>query len=79
LAAEVADTYVSLRGLQERLRVAQQNARSQGETLRLVERGLAAGRGTEFDVVRARAQLETTSSRIPALEAQIAFAEHRLA
>jgi NodT family efflux transporter outer membrane factor (OMF) lipoprotein len=59
--------------------VAQQNARSQAETLRLVDTGLSAGRGTEFDTARARAQLETTSSRIPALEAEIAFTEHHLA
>jgi outer membrane protein, multidrug efflux system len=79
LVAEVASDYVNLRGLQERLQVARQNVQSQSETLRLVERGLAAGRGTEFDTVRARAQLETTSSRIPELEAEIAFTEHRLA
>ena len=31
-----------------------------------------AGRGTEFDTSRARAQLETTLSRVPALEAAVA-------
>ena len=79
LVAEVANDYVSLRGLQERLQVAQQNANSQADTLRLVDSGLAAGRGTEFDSARARAQLETTSAQIPAVQAQIAFLEHRLA
>jgi NodT family efflux transporter outer membrane factor (OMF) lipoprotein len=79
LVAQVAGDYLVLRGSQERLRVATENARSQADTLRLVERGLAAGRGTEFDAARARAQLDTTSSRIPALQAQIAFSEHRLA
>ena len=79
IVAEVANDYVNLRGLQERLQVAQKNAQSQAETLRLVASGLAAGRGTEFDTARARAQLEATSSRVPALEAQIAFTVHRLA
>ena len=79
LVAEVAGSYVTLRGLQERLEVAKQSATSQASTLELVERGLAAGRGTEFDTVRVRAQLETTAARVPALEAQIAFIEHRLA
>ncbi len=79
LVAEVASDYVALRGLQEQLQVARENARSQAETLRLVDSGLAAGRGTEFDSVRLRSQLETTTSRIPALEAQIAITMHRLA
>ncbi len=79
IVAEVASEYIKLRGLQERLQVAKQNAQIQTDTLRLVDAGLAAGRGTEFDAVRVRAQLESTSARVPALEAQIAFSEHRLA
>jgi multidrug efflux system outer membrane protein len=79
IVGEVARTYVELRGLQERLRVARENTDNQRETLRLVEARLGAGRDTEFDVSRARAQLETTSARIPALEAQVAVAMHRLA
>ncbi len=79
IVGEVARTYLELRGLQERLRVARENADNQRETLRLVDARLQAGRGTEFDTARARAQLETTSSRIPALEAQVAFDMHRLA
>jgi NodT family efflux transporter outer membrane factor (OMF) lipoprotein len=79
IVAEVANDYVSLRGLQERLQVARQNAQSQAETLRLVDSGLAAGHNTEFDTARARAQLETTTSLIPAIEAQIAITLHRLA
>jgi NodT family efflux transporter outer membrane factor (OMF) lipoprotein len=79
LVAETATQYVSLRGLQERLRVTREQAASQAQTLEIVERGLAAGRGTDFDVSRVRAQYESTAGRIPALEAQVAFAEHRLA
>lgn len=79
IVGEVARTYFDLRGLQERLRVARENAGNQRETLRLVDARLDAGRGTGFDTARARAQLETTSARIPALEAQVAFDMHRLA
>lgn len=79
VVGEVADTYVNLRGLQERLRVARANADNQRETLRLVQARLDAGRGTEFDTARARAQLAATEARIPALEAQAALAMHRLA
>lgn len=79
IVGEVAGGYVDLRGLQERLRVARENADNQRETLRLVDARFSAGRGTEFDTSRARAQLEATLSRVPALEAQVAVAMHRLA
>ncbi|SFN27377.1 efflux transporter outer membrane subunit [Dokdonella immobilis] len=79
VAADVASTYAELRGLQERLRVANDNARNQLDTLRLLEARFSAGRGTEFDTSRATAQLETTRSRIPALESAIAIDMHRIA
>jgi NodT family efflux transporter outer membrane factor (OMF) lipoprotein len=79
IVGEVARTYVELRGLQERLRVASENADNQGETLRLVDARLDAGGATDFDTARARAQLEATLALIPAFEAQIAFGMHRLA
>ena len=79
IVADVSRAYFELRGLQERLRVARENVDSQAETLRLVEAGFNAGRGTGFDTSRARAQLSSTRSRVPALEAQIATTQHRLA
>ena len=79
IAGEVARTYVELRGTQERLRVARANRDNQQRTLELVDARLVAGVGTDFDTARARAQLETTASRIPALEAQEQVAMHRLA
>lgn len=79
VVGEVAQTYVGLRGGQERLRVARDNADNQRETLRLVEARLHAGRGTAFDTSRARAQLEATLARVPALEATLAVDMHRLA
>ncbi len=78
IIADVARSYFTLRGLQERLRVARENVDSQAETLRLVEAGFNAGRGTGFDTSRARAQLASTRSRVPALEAELATTQHRL-
>jgi outer membrane protein, multidrug efflux system len=78
IAGRVASVYMELRGLQERLRVARENAENQAQTVRLVETRLSAGRGTDFDTARARAQLEVTSSRVPAFEARIALDEHLL-
>ncbi|GAB3390660.1 efflux transporter outer membrane subunit [Lysobacter fragariae] len=79
IVGEVARSYVDLRGLQERLRVARDNADNQQETLKLVDARFSAGRGTQFDTSRARAQLEATRSRVPALEAQVAVSMHRIA
>jgi NodT family efflux transporter outer membrane factor (OMF) lipoprotein len=79
IVADVARSYANLRGLQERLRVAGENAHNQRDTLQVVEARYAAGRGTEFDTARARAQLESTLARLPAFEAAIAFDMHRLA
>jgi NodT family efflux transporter outer membrane factor (OMF) lipoprotein len=79
IAGETASTYVQLRGLQERLRVARENANNQRETLNLVEARYKAGRDTDYELALARSQFETTSARAPALEAQVAVAEHRLA
>jgi len=78
IAGEVAATYVELRGLQERSRIAGENLQTQQNTLTLVTARRDAGRGTDFDVARARAQREETASRMPALEAQIAVHQHRL-
>ena len=79
IVGEVASTYIDLRGQQERLRVAQQNADNEQRTVKLVEATYTAGRGTQFDTARARALYESTTSRIPALQSAIALDEHRLA
>ncbi|UHQ19238.1 efflux transporter outer membrane subunit [Lysobacter sp. KIS68-7] len=79
IVGDVARNYFQLRGLQERLRVARENAENQRETLRLVQARFDAGRGTEFDTSRARAQLEGTLALVPAFEAEVAVAEHRIA
>jgi NodT family efflux transporter outer membrane factor (OMF) lipoprotein len=75
----LASTYIDLRGQQERLRVAQQNADNEQRTVRLVEATFTAGRGTQFDTARARALYESTTARIPALQSAITLDEHRLA
>ena len=71
IAAQIASTYVELRGAQTRLAAAEANAQAQSETLRLTRVLNDAGRGTPLDVSRAQAQLESTRSAIPLLRAQI--------
>jgi multidrug efflux system outer membrane protein len=79
VVGEVGSTYIDLRGRQELLRVARENVENEQKTVRLVEAAYSAGRGTQFDTARARALLETTTSRIPELLSAIALDEHRLA
>jgi multidrug efflux pump len=78
LLAEVASNYFDLRGAQNQLAVARQNAETLQQTLELTQALLEAGRGTELDVSRAEAQLNVTLAIIPPLEARIARASHRL-
>lgn len=79
VGAEVATQYATLRGLQQRLRVAQESLAVQRETLRIVEVRAELGRGTPLDVARARSLLDSTDAAIPALTAQIERTVYRLA
>ncbi len=78
-AAAVAQSYFDLRGAQDRLAVARRNAENQRHTLELTQSRLDAGRGTELDTERARAQLSSTLAAIPTLEAAVAASRYRLA
>lgn len=79
IVAGTVQSYIDLRGLQERLRVARANADNQRETLRIVQARLDAGSATDFDRSRASAQLEATLARVPALEAEATVLMHRIA
>jgi multidrug efflux system outer membrane protein len=78
LLAEVARNYFELRGAQNQLAVARQNAENQRQTVELTHALLAAGRGTELDVSRAEALLNATLATIPPLETTITRAVYRL-
>lgn len=75
---EVARNYFELRGAQNQLQVARNNADNQGETLDLTVARLRAGRAAELDVAQARAQLNATLAAIPLIEASIKHSIHRL-
>ncbi|HEY6224885.1 MAG TPA: efflux transporter outer membrane subunit [Gemmatimonadales bacterium] len=78
LTAELASAYFELRGAQEQLAVARQNAENQKKTLELTQQRANAGRGSAFDTERAQAQLSSTLATIPAREAQVAAAQYRI-
>src|SRR3989441_5220224 len=78
LTAEVARAYFELRGAQEQLLVARQNAENQRRRFGLTRQRLDAGRGSAFDTERPQAQLSSTLASIPAREAQVAAAQYRI-
>ena len=71
LVAEVAHQYVSLRTLQRRRDIAGRNLVDQRHTLDVVQRRVGNGLAAEFDLVRARAEVEATEANIPTLEAGV--------
>ena len=79
VAAEVARNYFELRGLQQRLAVAERSLTNQSETLRLTRVRRDAGIGEEQDVASAGARVAAIEASIPPIRSAIAQREHRLA
>ena len=69
LIADVASTYVNLRTLEERIRVASRNLSLQQENLRIASARFRAGATSERDVQQARTRLAQTAAEIPLLQA----------
>lgn len=78
IAAEVARTYIELRGAQYRLNVAQKNAENQTQTYELTQALTEDGQGDLLNIERARTQLALTRSEIPLREAEVNAAINRL-
>ena len=68
LIADVASSYVNIRTLEERLRVARKNLELQRESLRIATAQFRAGETSERDVQQATTQTAQTESEIPHLE-----------
>jgi multidrug efflux system outer membrane protein len=79
LLAEVARNYFEYRGSRFQLEVAKRNAKNQEESLAFVTARFNAGRGTELDVSRAKAELQSTRALIPPIEADALRARNRIA
>lgn len=79
VAAEVAVTYVQLRGLQTRLDIARRNLATQQETLQITDWRVQAGLDTSLALSQARTATEQTRAQIPSLETSVAQTEHALA
>jgi NodT family efflux transporter outer membrane factor (OMF) lipoprotein len=79
LLGEVATNYIETRTYQERLAIAEENLKSQGETLQIAMWRNQAGLVDELDVEQARYSLESTRSGIPALRTGLEEAMNRIA
>ncbi|MED5493706.1 efflux transporter outer membrane subunit [Halopseudomonas pachastrellae] len=79
IAGQVASGYFTLRGQQQLLAVAEQNVELQQASLDIVSARLDAGRGTEFDRVRAQAELDALRAAVPQRQAEVQLSLHRLA
>lgn len=78
LGAEVARSYVALRGAERRLVIADRNVESQRSSLALTEERFRAGLAGELDVTQSRSLLASTEAQRPRLVAERDRAVHRL-
>jgi NodT family efflux transporter outer membrane factor (OMF) lipoprotein len=78
LTGEVARTYVLIRTIEERLRVARDNVIVQKESLQIAEARFQGGATSERDVQQALTQLRSTEASIPQLEASLRQAKNAL-
>jgi multidrug efflux system outer membrane protein len=78
VAAEVASTYMDLRGAQLRFDIANRNANNQNTTLTLTNSLVDAGVGNDLDKARAKTQLSLTRASLPQRKADIQTAIYRL-
>lgn len=79
LVAAVAQQYLQLKGLRQRLQVVQRTAEAQRDSLRLVSLLARQGVQSDAEVAQAENELLATESQVPGLERQIVQAEDALA
>jgi multidrug efflux system outer membrane protein len=69
LTAEVARNYIDLRAFQQRIAIGRKNLKAQQHSAELTRQRFEAGFVGGLDVANAKAQVATTASQIPLLEA----------
>src|SRR5215470_620697 len=78
LTADVANSYITIRTAEERIRIARDNVRTQEESLKIAEARFRYGTVTQLDVEQARTSLLNTQATIPPLETQLRQARDAL-
>lgn len=79
ITAEVAQNYVTLRALQARVALADQNVAAQAETAQIATWRAQAGLTTALDVERAESAVDQTRSQLPTLRSELEQTKNRLA
>lgn len=79
LVAEVARNYIELRTAQQRQALAETALSAREQTLQLATWRQQAGLVSDLDVAQARTDLESARAGLPALQAAVVAARHRLA
>ncbi|HSI58987.1 MAG TPA: TolC family protein, partial [Ideonella sp.] len=79
VAAEVARNYLELRGLQQRLRIAEAALVNQRDAMRITQARYDVGRGTQLDLVRALSLVTSTEAVLPTLQNGVERTVFRLA
>jgi len=79
IAAEVALSYIALRGAQAQFLIASDNLSSQLETLQITQWRYRAGLITSLDTEQARTAAEQTRAQLPVLQKTIEQTSHALA
>lgn len=78
LTADVASTYVLIRTIEERLRIAKNNVGIQEESYKIANARFRGGATSERDVQQALTQLNSTEASIPQLESALQQAKNSL-
>lgn len=78
LIAEVATTYIDIRTLEQRLEFAEENVRTQEQSLQLTKTRAEEGKTGDISVHLAKSNLESTRASIPSLEIGLRQANNRL-
>jgi NodT family efflux transporter outer membrane factor (OMF) lipoprotein len=79
LSANVVTTAVNIASLHAQIGVVNEIAASQRDQLKVVQRQFDAGATSRSNVLAQQTQVAVTESQLPALEKQLAQAQHRLA
>ena len=78
VAAQAASFYATIRTIEQRLRIAHENAALQKRSLEITERLFKSGNESELDVQQARTQYLSTVASIPELEGSLRQAQNAL-
>ena len=78
VTAQVASTYVTIRTIEEQLRIARENLKLQQRSYDIAETLYRNGQDSELDVQQALALLLGTKAAVPSLESQLGLAQNAL-